>query len=289
MKTLQVAKSLARSSATATKAIPRVLSTRAFQSQCQPLLTCASPSPFRQPNGPTKSPSSSRAYAKKAGKANKAADKAAPKSAGSSSTPAETADDEGNPQPNPEEPYKFDDVTFVYEKLAKRYADVLRQLRGGNRFGDLIGGVPVQPNKKSPQTYPLRELATVAPLGGRRWSILAFEEASVGPIISAVQRSKDFNQQPQRNEENPLELTITIEPEKPGDLERHVKETCQAWRTKVRNETHKREDLHKKWRKQGLIVDDDTRALEKKVRDLQTKALNDIAAKEKAALASLPR
>lgn len=145
----------------------------------------------------------------------------------------------------------------------------------------------MQPDKKNPQTYALRELATVAPLGGRRWSILAFEESSVKPIISAVQRSDEFNQQPQRSEQNPLELTMTVEPERADALAKRAKEVCQAWRTKVREEAHKRAEMHKKWREERVVLSDDAHKLKEKLQKLQDERMKGIMAKEKEVVAAI--
>lgn len=158
---------------------------------------------------------------------------------------------------------------------------------GGRGFAEAIGAIPVQPDKKSKQAFPLRELATVAPLGGRRWSILAFEEASVKPIMSAVQLSRDFNQQPQRSEDNPLELTMTVEPERADALARRAKDLCQTWRTKVRDEVHRRAEQHKKWKQRRLIDSDDVFSLKGKLQDLQDARMKTILTKEKAVVQAI--
>ncbi len=141
----------------------------------------------------------------------------------------------------------------------------------------------MQVDKKSTQTFALRELATVAPLGGRRWSILAFEEDSVKAIVSAVQRSDEFNQQPQRSEENPLELTMMVEPERAEALVKRVKDVCQAWRTKVRDEVHRRTEQNKKWKGEGVLLDDGFHMLKTKLQKLQDERMKVILAKEKEA------
>lgn len=147
----------------------------------------------------------------------------------------------------------------------------------------------MQPDKKSPQTFPLRELATVAPLpGGRRWSILAFEEGSVRAISSAVQRSAEFNQQPQPGADgNPLELTMTVEPERADDLARRARDVCQAWRTRVRDEAHRRGEAHKKWRAEGLVLSDDLFKLKGMLQKMQDERMKVIMAKEKEVVAAV--
>jgi ribosome recycling factor len=149
--------------------------------------------------------------------------------------------------------------------------------------------VPVQPDRKSPQTFPLRELATVAALGARRFTILTFDESSIKPILSAIQNSESFNQQPQRSEENPLELTLLLEPVRVEDLTKKAKEACQVWRDRLRDETHKREKLHKKWKGDKTISADDMVRLKDKMQKLQDERMKGIAAKEKQVLASIAK
>ncbi|AEO53890.1 hypothetical protein MYCTH_2075565 [Thermothelomyces thermophilus ATCC 42464] len=188
------------------------------------------------------------------------------------------------------DPFDFGDLQAAFDRAEKRFGEELKKLRAGGRSNaDAIGAIPVQPDKRSPQTtFPLRELATVAPLGGRRWSILAFEEASVKPIISAVQRSDGFGgQQPQRSADNPLELTVTVEPERADALARRAKDLCQAWRTRVRDDAHRRAELHKKWRADGLLLADDLHRLKEKLQKLQDERMRGIQAKEKEVVAAI--
>lgn len=198
-----------------------------------------------------------------------------------STNPADAADDF--------DPFDFSDLQASFDRAENRYIEELKKLRSGGRFNaDVIGAIPVQPDKKSPnQTYALRELATVAPLGGRRWSILAFEESSVKPIMSAVQRSDEFNQQPQRSEDNPLELTMTVEPERADSLARRAKEVCQAWRTRVRDEAHKRGELHKRWRAEGVLLSDDVHKLKNSLQKLQDERMKAIQGKEKEVVGAI--
>lgn len=195
---------------------------------------------------------------------------------------SDAAADADRPQPDPEAPFDFADLTYGFDRAEKRFTEELKKLRAGGRFNaEAIGAIPVQVDKRSAETYPLRELATVAPLGGRRWSILAFEESSVKAIVSAVQRSDEFNQQPQRSPDNPLELTMTVEPERADDLARRAKEVCQAWRTRVRDEAHRRAETHKRWRAEGVILADDLHRLKEKLQKLQDERMKVIVAKEK--------
>jgi ribosome recycling factor len=204
---------------------------------------------------------------------------------GNENTPpaAPATTDEGEPKPEPIiNPYDFTDLHDAYSALEKRFVDELKQLRsGGKGFAEAIGAVPVRVDKKSPQVFPLRELATVAPLGGRRWSILAFEESSVKPIMSAVQRSDHFNQQPQRSEDNPLELVMTVEPERVDALSRRAMDICNAWRNRVREETHNRGEKTKKYCRQRRITSDDLHRLKEKAKKFQDEQMKIIQAKEK--------
>jgi ribosome recycling factor len=198
------------------------------------------------------------------------------------SNPSDPADDDVL------NPFDFTDLQTAFDRAEKRFLDDLKKLRTGGRFNaDTIGSIPVQPDKKDPQTFPLHQLATVAPLGGRRWSILAFEETSVKPIMSAVQRSEQFNQQPQRSEDNPLELTMTVEPERAEALVKRAKEVCQAWRTRVREEAHKRGEMHKKWREERVVGSDDLYKLREKLQKLQDERMKGILGKEKEVVAGI--
>ncbi|KAK3393790.1 ribosome recycling factor domain-containing protein [Podospora didyma] len=190
---------------------------------------------------------------------------------------------------NEVDPFNLDDITLLFDKADAHHQEELKKLRtGSGQFNaDILGALPVQPDKKgssSSLTFPLRELATVAHLGGRRWSILAFEESSVKPIMSAVQKSNDFNQQPQRSEDNPLELTLTIEPERADALTRRAKETCQLWKNKIRDITHKRDAQNKKWKADKTLTKDDYHLIHEKVQKLQDARMKVIALKEKEAL-----
>ncbi|KAK1783674.1 ribosome recycling factor domain-containing protein [Copromyces sp. CBS 386.78] len=193
--------------------------------------------------------------------------------------------DPSRPVPSAETPYDLSDLTYAFDRADKHFLAQLKTLRSGSRFSaDSIGALPIFPDKKNTAlTYPLRDLATVAQVSGsgRKWSILCFDESSVKPIMSAVQNSPDFNQQPQRSEENPLELTITVEPERAEDLQKRVKELCQMWRDKLRAESHKREALHKKWKQGGSILEDDVKSLKGKVQKLQDERMKGVAVREK--------
>ena len=206
------------------------------------------------------------------------------RSNGAAST--EGSADPSVPQPDMENLFDMTELSQAYDKADAHFLDELKMMRRGGRFSaDAIGAIPVQPDKKSLKTYPLRELASVQPATARRWIILAYEEDSIKPIMSAIQKSEDFNQQPQRSEENPLELSLLVEPERADALVKRVKDTCSNWRNKLRDESHKRETLHKKWLSKGMILRDDHRKLRDKMQKTQDDRMKVIAAKEKEALA----
>ncbi|KAM7189375.1 Ribosome recycling factor domain containing protein [Naviculisporaceae sp. PSN 640] len=215
----------------------------------------------------------------------------------SSSSSASGPIDPDRPFPDPEQPYDFADLTYTFDKTEAHHTSELSKLRAALSGGrstltaEQIGAIPVVPDRKNaPHTsYPLRELATIAPLGGRKFSILAFEQSSVKPILSAVQTSPDFNQQPQKSEENPLELTITAEPERAEQLQKRVKDMCLAWREKIRDVTHKRESMHKKWLAAGMILKDDVRKLKEKMQKMQDERMKVVQTKEKDVLGAIAK
>jgi ribosome recycling factor len=163
--------------------------------------------------------------------------------------------------------------------------DSLKKLKAGGRFNpDLIGALKVQPDRKESAAYPIRELAQVVPKGGRTISILVHEEAYVKPIMSAVQASKDFNQQPQRDPDNELELIIKIEPERREDIVKRIKAVCHEWRERVRSVRHKRDKLHVAWKKDGLIGPDLKRKVDTELDKLIKAKVAEIDAAEKETL-----
>ncbi|KAK4673099.1 ribosome-recycling factor [Podospora pseudopauciseta] len=200
--------------------------------------------------------------------------------------PAQQQQQEAQPSAAAEDPFNLDPLIALFQKTESHYTSQLALLRSPTgRFNvESIGAIPVSLDKKSTVAYRLQELATVAPLGGRRWSILAFEEASVKPIISAVLKSPDFNQQPQRNEENPLELTMTVEPEKVDDLVKRAKDLCTEWRNKLRDETHKHETHVKK---NKSLLKDDLFKIKEALKKLQDERMKVVANKEKEVVAAI--
>ncbi|RYP17971.1 hypothetical protein DL765_004190 [Monosporascus sp. GIB2] len=208
--------------------------------------------------------------------------------AGAAAAEAQDAGDAGakHPTPTPEDPLDFADVRSRIARHDEHYADALKKLRSGGRFNpDVLGALRVAVSKGSPaETYPLRELAQVIPRGGRTVSILAHEAGSIRAIMSAVQASPEFNQQPQRDPDNELELVMKIEAESRDDVVRRVKAACHEWRERVRRERQRRDKLHTAWRKEGNLGPDLKRTADKQLDKIIKAKMTEIDAAEKEAL-----
>lgn len=235
------------------------------------------------------------AYKSKPGKAKDTKSKKNNNSSNGAAAATETEnshddDDDPNgpkhPPANPENPLDFADVLSRMRRHDEYFRGALKKLKTGGRFNpDILGTLRVQPDRKnSTVTYPLRELAQVSSQGGRIVSVLAHEEAYVKPILSAVQASPDFNQQPQRVPDNELELLLRIEPESREDLLRRVKATCNDWRDRARATRRWREKHHANWRKDGGMGPDLKRAAEKELDKVVKAKMVEIDDAEKEAL-----
>lgn len=186
------------------------------------------------------------------------------------------------------DPFNMADLAFALGKIDAHHEEQLRRLRTGGRFNpDFIGRVLVRTDKGSAAGFPLADVAAVVPQGGRVVSVVAHEARFVKPILSAIQASPDFNQQPQRSEDNELELILRIEPERADGLAARVKEMCHAWRGQVRAERQRRIKVHDRWKADKLVITDDKKRLDKEVEKLHDKRLEHIDAKEKEALNQL--
>ncbi|KAH8682402.1 ribosome recycling factor domain-containing protein [Xylariales sp. PMI_506] len=189
-----------------------------------------------------------------------------------------------HPPANPDEPLDFADVKSRLNKASEPAQDALKKLKAGGRFNpDQIGALRVQPERQGGATYPLRELAEVVPKGGRTISILVHEEAYVKPVMSAIQASRDFNQQPQRDPDNELELVLKVEPDKREDVVKRVKAVCHEWRERVRQVRHKRDKTHAAWKKDGLVGPDLKRKLDSELDKIIKAKVAEIDAAEKLA------
>ncbi|RYP56162.1 hypothetical protein DL771_012107 [Monosporascus sp. 5C6A] len=227
----------------------------------------------------------------KKGKSRDSGGEAGKKRGAGAAAEAQDAGDAGDggakhPTPKPEDPLDFADVRSRIARHDEHCADALKKLRSGGRFNpDVLGALRVAVTKGSPaETYPLRELAQVIPRGGRAVSILAHEAGSIRAIMSAVQASPDFNQQPQRDPDNELELVMKIESESRDDVVRRVKAACHEWRERVRRERHRRDKLHTAWRKEGDLGPDLKRTADKQLDKIIKAKMTEIDAAEKEAL-----
>ncbi|KAI1800484.1 ribosome recycling factor [Daldinia bambusicola] len=216
-------------------------------------------------------------------------------SASNSSGAADHADgDDPNgpkhPPANPEEPLNFADVESRIQRHAEHHRELLKKLRVGGRFNpDVVGALRVQPDRKDASTtYPLREVAQVVARGGRTISVIAHEAGYVKAIMSAVQASPDFNQQPQRDPDNELELVLKIEPESRDDLLKRAKALCNEWRDRIRSVRQKRDKQHATWQKNGDIGPDLKRTADKELDKIIKAKIAEIDALEKDTVKSLP-
>ncbi|CAJ2500604.1 Uu.00g034570.m01.CDS01 [Anthostomella pinea] len=204
---------------------------------------------------------------------------------GSSNTSSPSSSAPKHPQPTPSKPLDFADVQSRLAKHDEHYTEILKKLRTGGRFNpDVIGSLRVQPDRKVATTYPLRDLAQVIPRGGRSVSLLVHEETSVKPIMSAVQASADFNQQPQRDADNELELVLKIEPEKREEVLRRTKTVCHEWRDRVRAVRQKREKSHATWRKESDLLPDLKKTADKELEKIIKARMDKVDAAEKEAV-----
>lgn len=199
------------------------------------------------------------------------------------------------------------DVTPVLEAFAPMDAHFRTQLQAftqGGRFnpshlGALtvtvkLTGVPSTDGSGASHNevrdFPLSELAQVVPRsGGRTVSLLVNDRAYIKPIMSAVQSSPDFNQQPQRSDENELELLLKVEAERKEDVVKRVKETTQTWRDRVRAARAKHEKTIKGWQKSKAITGDVAKKADKELQKVQDKKMKEIDDEEARIIKALGR
>ncbi|KAI1431779.1 ribosome recycling factor [Xylaria sp. CBS 124048] len=228
----------------------------------------------------------SEASSKSSGSSSSSSSSSGTSSSGSAQESSE-ADESGSkhPKPSPEEPLNFADVQSRLAKHAEHFRSALKKMHTAGRFDpEVVGGIKVTVDKKSNTVYPLRELAQVVPRGGRTVSLLVHDEEYVKPIMSAVQSSPDFNQQPQRDADNELELVLKVEAEKPEDVVRRVKAVAHEWRERVQGVRQKRDKLHETWKKGGLVGPDLKRTADKELQKVIKEAADEVNTAEKAAL-----
>ncbi|ATY59764.1 ribosome recycling [Cordyceps militaris] len=183
------------------------------------------------------------------------------------------------------DPLDLDPVEAAFAEVDVHFQTQIQNVLHGGRFNpDQLGAlaVSVKPDghggggEAAAELFPLRELAQVVPRGGRTVSLLVNDKTYIKPIMSAVQASPEFNQQPQRAEDNELELLLRVEMERPEELVRRVKEATQAWRERVRQARTKHEKALKEARKNGLLLPDALKKVEKEVQKLQDRKMKEI-------------
>lgn len=178
--------------------------------------------------------------------------------------------------------FDLGDVETEYARVDERAEKRLQEFKVGGRFNpEMLGQLRVRTDKDSPQSWPLRELAQVVHRGGRSVSILVSDPEYVKPIMSAVQASDDFNQQPQRDPDNELELLLRVEPEDPEEQLRRLRGEVTAWRDAVRGVMAARKQRHAAWLKEKHVTKDDVKALEKKIKSMQDKKIEQVDRSEK--------
>ena len=173
----------------------------------------------------------------------------------------DTVSHSNHPKPDPSTPTEFPDVEGRLARAGDRFGDLMRKLRSGQMPMAIeeVSSVRVRPDKSSPATYPLHELAVVVPRPGASRSaisILVHEADYIKPIMSAVQSHPRFNQQPQRSADNDLELTMKVARESPQDMQRRVRDAAHAYREAVRLARQRREKVHARWVKEKEWVPD---------------------------------
>ena len=107
--------------------------------------------------------------------------------------------------------------------------------------------------------------------------------------MSAVQASPDFNQQPQRSEDNDLELLLKVEMERKEDVIKRLKEVTQTWRERVRHARTKHEKVIKDWKKNKVVTADVARKAEAELQKVQDKKMKEIGDEEANAIKQLER
>ncbi|KAK1247185.1 hypothetical protein MKX07_002094 [Trichoderma sp. CBMAI-0711] len=279
-----------------------------------------------KPNNIRSAPSSSRSFNTSAALLKKrkiapASNSPSPSSSSSTSPKADKSNNNNNDksssqQPNPEDPLDFSALLAAYATIDAHFKSQLQAVLHGGRFNpDVLGALPVavkshdhdhhdhkhqhqhqhdhhgndHQQQHAKTTFPLRELAQIVPRSGRIISLLVNEREYIKPIMSAVQASKDFNQQPQRSEDNELELLLKVEMERKEDLVRRVKEACQGWRERVRQARTKHEKALKDWKKNGVVLPDVVRKADKELQKVQDKKMKEIDGEEAQVIKQLDR
>ncbi|PHH73172.1 hypothetical protein CDD82_5617 [Ophiocordyceps australis] len=179
-------------------------------------------------------------------------------------------------------------VRLLFKQCGQRFTQEMQTTVTGGRFNPLtLGALRVTLSNK--QTAPLSELAEIVPRGGRTVSLLLHDAAYAHPIMSAIQSSKQYNQQPQRVPDNELELILKIELERKEDVVRRIKQTAQAWRQEVRNKRHGHEKKIKEWQRTRVLLADDVRRGDKMMQKVQDETMKEIDGHEAKCIKQLER
>ncbi|OAQ66945.1 ribosome recycling factor domain-containing protein [Pochonia chlamydosporia 170] len=194
--------------------------------------------------------------------------------------------------PDPENPLDFTALLASLTPHDTHFKAQLQTILHGGRFNPSSLGalsIPIKSPAGETETFPLRELAQVVPRSGRTISLLVNDREYVKPIMSAVQASREFNQQPQRSEDNDLELLLRVELERKEELVRRIKDTTQAWKDKVRQARSKHDKVLKAWQKDGTVLKDVVRRAERELQKVQDGKMKEVEGEESAAIKGLDR
>lgn len=208
------------------------------------------------------------------------------KSAKAAPPPPPSADSEEGPAADPEDPHNFSDVKARFEHLSTRFTAELKQARQGAATNPTALSSVSVPTREG--AFPLRELAQIVPRN-RTISLLVNDAAHVKPVMSAVQACGLFNQQPQRDPENELELTMRVEVVRPEEVKRRLGEVCHVWRERVRGVRQKRDKVLSGWKKDKVVTPDVGKKLGTELMDIMKKELAAVDKAEAQAVAQVDK
>ena len=189
--------------------------------------------------------------------------------------------------------FTFDDVDAAWDRAEARALERLPETGSGGSGGgsgrfhpEALGQLAVR-DKATGTSTALRELAVVVPGRGRTVEIRLHSAAHRKAVLSAVQASDAFNQQPQVDPDNELVLRLKLEAESVADQTRRAREACHEWRERVREVTRRRRDGLKGGKAARTVGADDFRRLEKELLKLQDGRLKAVEAREKEVIRAI--
>jgi ribosome recycling factor len=198
--------------------------------------------------------------------------------------------------PNAPDPLDFSALDNAIGPIDTHFKSQLQGLVHGGRFNpETIGALSVHVKPAhdapadTPTDFPLRELAQVVPRGRTHISLLLNDVEYTKPIMSAVQSSPDFNQQPQKSEDNELELILRVEADRKDETVKRAKEVTQQWRDRVRQARSKHEKAMKEWKKKKLVLPDDFKLAERELQKVQDKKMKEIDTEEAQVVRQIQR